>query len=152
MKSTFPFLAAWLLVTTGMLYFLMGIVSGHFKNNIRPKIKELSLRVIWQDMFNHLRMQIPLATGGPQYGILQKLSYTIIIFIVFPLAIITGLTMSPAITATYPFLLDVFGGYQSARTIHFFTSVTLELFLSVHLLMIILSGLRQQIRYMTIGK
>ena len=146
------FLAAWLLTVTGIIYFLNGIFSGHLKNNIWPKVRELSPRIFWRDMINHLRMQIPLATGGPQYGILQKLSYVIVIFIALPLAFITGLTMSPAITATFPFLLDVFGGYQSARTIHFFTSITLELFLLVHLLMIIKSGFVQQIRYMTTGK
>jgi thiosulfate reductase cytochrome b subunit len=66
--------------------------------------------------------------------------------------VVTGLTMSPAVTAAYPFLLKVFGGVQSARTIHFFAFVALVLFLVVHVVMVIRSGFRQQMRGMTLGK
>ena len=146
------FLAAWFLVITGLVYLLVGIFTGHFRNHIWPKLKELSPQLFWHDVINHLRMRIPPATGGPQYGLLQRFTYMFIIFIALPLVVITGMTMSPAITAAYPFLLKIFGGFQSARTIHFFASATLEIFLFVHVLMIIKSGFKQQIRYMTLGK
>jgi len=68
-----------------------------------------------------------------------------------PLVVFTGLTMSPAVTAGYPILLKMFGGYQSARTIHFFAFVVLMLFLLVHVVMIIKSGFKRQMRGMTIG-
>ena len=97
-------------------------------------------------------MRIAPPAGGPQYGLLQKFTYMLVTFFALPVAVMTGFTMSPAITAAYPFLLAIFGGAQSARTIHFFASVALELFLLTHLLMIILSGFKQQIRYMTFGK
>ena len=74
------------------------------------------------------------------------------IFIALPLTGITGLAMSPAVTASYPFLSSVFGGFQSARTIHFFLSVFLALFLIVHVFMIVLSGFKRQMRAMTIGE
>jgi thiosulfate reductase cytochrome b subunit len=145
------FLSAWFLVSTGLLYLIGGIFSGHFKNYIWPRLKELSPALLRKDIADHARMQIPVATPGPHYGVLQKLSYALVIFFVLPVAVMTGFTMSPAISAAYPFLLTLFGGAQSARTIHFFTSVALELFLFVHVLMIIKSGFKQQIRYMTLG-
>lgn len=146
------FLAAWFLVITGLVYLLGGIFTGHFRNHIWLRAKEFSPQLFVRDLINHLRMRIPPATGGPQYGLLQKLTYALVIFIALPLAVMTGLTMSPAITAAYPFLLKIFGGAQSARTIHFFASLMLELFLVVHVAMIIGSGFKQQIRSMTLGK
>ena len=59
--------------------------------------------------------------------------------------------MSPAVTAAYPILLDVFGGYQSARTIHFFAFAALLLFLVVHVAMVVLTGFRRQLRAMILG-
>ena len=146
------FLAAWILVITGVVYVLTGIFTGHFRRHIWPRFKEFSSQLFWQDMIRHIRMKIPSATEGPQYGLLQKITYATVIFFMLPMTVITGLTMSPTITASYPFLLTLFGGIQSARTIHFFASVVLVLFLIVHVLMIIKSGFNQQIRYMTLGK
>jgi thiosulfate reductase cytochrome b subunit len=83
--------------------------------------------------------------------LLQKLAYTIVMFVVLPLMVATGLTMSPAVTASYPILLDVFGGYQSARTIHFFAFTVLVLFLIVHVAMVIATGFGRQLRAMTWG-
>jgi thiosulfate reductase cytochrome b subunit len=97
-------------------------------------------------------MQIPSAENAPQYGLLQKCTYLAVIFFLLPLIVLTGLTMSPAITAAYPFLLKMFFGAQSARTIHFFASVTLVLFLVVHVMMVIKSGFKSQIRAMTLGE
>lgn len=146
------FLSAWFLVITGLVYSIIGLVTGHFRNYIWPRVKEFTPAAFWRDLMDHIKMRIAPPTGGPQYGLLQKFSYMMVIFVAFPVAVMTGFTMSPAITAAYPFLLTIFGGAQSARTIHFFASVVLELFLGMHLLMIILSGFKQQIRYMTIGK
>lgn len=146
------FLAAWFLVITGLVYFIAGIFTGHFWRHLWPRAKEFSLRLFWRDVINHMRMQIPSATNGPHYGLLQKCSYIVVIFFLMPLIVMTGMTMSPAITAAYPFLLKIFFGAQSARTIHFFASAALVLFLIVHLVMVIKSGFKLQIRAMTIGK
>ncbi len=146
------FLSAWFLVVTGLVYLILGLITGHFKNYIWPRLKEFTPTAFWHDLISHIKMRIAPAAGGPQYGLLQKFTYMMVIFVVFPIMVMTGFTMSPAITAAYPFLLSIFGGAQSARTIHFFASVALELFLLMHLLMIILSGFKQQIRYMTLGK
>jgi thiosulfate reductase cytochrome b subunit len=146
------FLAGWFLLIPGVIYFIVGIFTGHFRKHLWPHAKEFSLRLFWNDVISHVRMQIPPATNGPRYSLLQKCSYVVVIFFLMPVIVMTGMTMSPAITAAYPFLLKLFFGAQSARTIHFFTSTALVLFLIVHLVMIIKSGFKQQIRSMTIGK
>ena len=146
------FLAAWFLVLPGLLYVLYGLLSGHFRSHIWPRLRELSPRLFWRDLTAHLRLRIPAASGGPAYGLLQKCAYSFVIFVAAPLMVATGLTMSPAVTAALPFLLDLFGGYQSARTIHFFASAVLVLFVIVHVVMVVRSGFRRQIRAMTLGR
>jgi thiosulfate reductase cytochrome b subunit len=94
---------------------------------------------------------MPRARGGPPYGPLQKLAYAGVILLALPLMVLTGLAMAPAVAAAYPLLLDLFGGSQSARTIHFFAFAALMLFLIVHLVMVALTGFGRQIRSMTIG-
>lgn len=104
-----------------------------------------------KDVLKHIRLPLPAASGGPPYGLLQKLTYAGVVFLVLPLMVLTGLTMSPAVTAAYPFLLDLFGGSQSARTIHFFLFAGLVLFLVVHVAMVALTGFKRQMRAMILG-
>lgn len=146
------FLGGWFLVITGLIYLAAGIFTGHFRKNLLPRGNEFSLKLLLRDVISHLRMQIPPASHGPDYGLLQKSTYLVVIFFLMPMMFMTGLTMSPAITAAYPFLLKIFFGAQSARTIHFIASAALVLFLIVHLVMVIKSGFGKQIRSMTIGK
>jgi thiosulfate reductase cytochrome b subunit len=146
------FLAAWGLVLTGAVYFVGGIFSGHFRKHLVPRRRELVLPRIWAEVKDHLRLQIRAATGGPQYGLLQKCAYFAVVFLALPGTLLTGLTMSPAITAAHPWLLDVCGGYQSARTIHFFLAVALVLFVAVHVVMVAKSGFKRQLRAMTVGE
>jgi thiosulfate reductase cytochrome b subunit len=127
-------------------------LSGHFRSHILPRLRELSPPLVWRDVAAHLRFRIPAASGGPAYGLLQKCAYSFVIFVAAPLMVATGLTMSPAVTAAFPFLLDLFGGYQSARTIHFFASAVLVSFAIVHVVMVARSGFRRQIRAMTLGR
>jgi thiosulfate reductase cytochrome b subunit len=146
------FLAAWLLVLPGLLYLLVGLLNGHFRAHIWPRIRDLSPRLLRRDLTAHLRFEIPAGTGAPRYGILQKCAYSFVIFVAAPLMIATGLTMSPTVTSAIPGLLDLFGGYQSARTIHFFASVVLVGFVIVHVAMVVRSGFRRQMRGMTLGR
>ena len=146
------FLAAWVLVATGAVYLLTGIVTSHFWQHLVPRSGEFTPQLLWQDLMRHLRRQFRLATGGPQYGLLQRCAYLSVVFVGMPLMVVTGLGMSPAVTAAYPFLSGMFGGFQSARTIHFFLFAALVLFLVGHVLMVFLSGFRRQIRAMTLGE
>jgi thiosulfate reductase cytochrome b subunit len=145
------FLSAWLLVITGIIYLLAGFFSGHFRQHVWPRRREFTSQMFWREVVSHFRLRIPAATGGPQYGLLQKCAYTAVIFFLLPLIVLTGFTMSPAITAAFPFLLKLFAGFQSARTIHFFASVALEFFLIVHIIMVMRSGFKRQISAMTFG-
>lgn len=146
------FLSAWILVLPGIAYLLAGIFGGHFRSHIWPKARELAPDRVWRDVRNHLRLNIPHASGGPNYGVLQKIAYSFVVFVAAPLIALTGLTMSPEVTAAYPFLLRLFGGHQSARTIHFFAFVVILLFVIVHVMMVVKSGFRRQIRAMTVGE
>jgi thiosulfate reductase cytochrome b subunit len=145
------FLAAWLLVVPGFIYLAVGLARGHLRKNIVPVTTQLAPGAVWKDITDHLRLRIPPPAGGPAYGVLQRIAYSIVIFVASPLVVLTGLTMSPAVTATFPSLLDLFGGFQSARTIHFGAFVALILFVFVHVAMVIISGFRQQLRAMTFG-
>jgi thiosulfate reductase cytochrome b subunit len=146
------FLSGWFFVAAGLVYLLIAIFSGHIRRNLWPAPKEFSMNLFFRDFVDHLLMRRPPATPGSKYGLLQKISYFIVLFFLLPVIILTGLTMSPAITAACPFLLTIFFGAQSARTIHFFASFLVVLFLIVHIVMVIRTGFKQQMRSMTFGK
>lgn len=146
------FLAAWVFVVAGVIYLAIGIATGHIVRDLLPRIRELAPSAVWQDLQDHLRIKLEAARARSAYNLLQKLAYTSVLFIVLPLMVATGLTMSPAMTSAYPVLLDVFGGYQSARTVHFFGFAALLLFFIVHVAMVFATGFRQQLRGMTWGK
>ena len=143
------FLAAWFLVIPGLVYLLTGLFGGHFRSHIWPKSSELPRAR--RELLDHLRFRIRRTTGGPDYGVLQKITYSFVVFLAAPLIVLTGLTMSPTVTAAFPILLRVFGGFQSARTIHFATFAALLLFVCVHIVMVFASGFRRQMRAMTLG-
>ena len=145
------FFAAWIFIATGLLYILAAALTRHIDRHLLPRNADFSARVLWHEFIDHVRLKIRAPTGGPQYGAIQKWSYFAVIFIGLPLVAITGLAMSPAITASFPFLLTIIGGFQSARTIHFFISLLLALFVFIHVVMIFKSGLKAQMRAMTIG-
>jgi thiosulfate reductase cytochrome b subunit len=145
------FLSAWLLVLTGCGYFVAGFAGGHLRRDVVPHIPELMPRRLWRDIVAHLHLPMPRAQGGPPYGPLQKLAYAAVVFAALPLMVLTGLTMSPAVTNAYPVLLDAFGGSQSARTVHFFCFLLIVLFLIVHVAMVLLTGFRRQMRAMILG-
>ncbi len=146
------FLAAWAFVVVGVAYLATGIATGHIVRDLLPRIRELAPSAAWQDLKNHLRIDFESLRARSAYNLLQKLAYTSVLFIVLPVMIATGLTMSPAITSAYPVLLDLFGGYQTARTVHFFGFAALVLFFIVHVAMVIATGFHRQLRAMTWGK
>ena len=145
------FIAAWFLVVTGLVYLVAAIASGHLRRDLLPRGRELAPAALWADLIAHLQ-HVPPAHGGPPYKLLQRISYSVVLLIALPLMIITGLAQSPAINAAYPFLAGMFGGTQSARTVHFLIFAVLVVFVIVHVVMVMLSGFRRQIRAMTLGK
>jgi thiosulfate reductase cytochrome b subunit len=146
------FQAAWVAVLTGLLYVVFGWLTRHFRKNLVPGKADLSLRALSGEIANHLRLKRPGEAEAWSYNPLQRLTYLFVIFVLFPLVIWTGLAMSPAIASVFPSAVSVLGGQQSARTIHFFVSVFLLLFLLVHIVMIFLAGFKNRMRAMITGR
>jgi thiosulfate reductase cytochrome b subunit len=144
------FQTAWVVVAAGLWYVLAGLLSGHFRRNLVPSGADLSPRALAKILASHLRFKL----GGDHqtYNPLQRLAYLVVIFGAFPLMIWTGLAMSPAVTSAFPFLVNILGGHQSARTLHFFDTLFLTLFLVVHVLMVCVAGFRHRMRGMITGK
>jgi thiosulfate reductase cytochrome b subunit len=146
------FQTAWALVLTGLLYFVFGVFSGHFRKNLVPAKADSSWRVLASVIVNHLRFRRPSEAEAWSYNALQRVTYLVVIFILFPLVIWTGLAMSPAFVSAVPASVTVLGGQQSARTIHFFVSVFLLLFLLVHVAMLFIAGFWPRVRAMITGR
>jgi len=146
------FQVAWVAGFTGLLYAVYGLVTRHFRKNLLPGGADLSWRALSHEIANHLRFKRPSEAEAWSYNVLQRLAYLFVIFVLFPLVIWTGLAMSPAIASAFPAVVTVFGGQQSARTIHFFVSVFLVLFLLVHIVMVCLAGFRNRMRAMITGR
>ena len=145
------FQSAWLAVLTGLLYFAGGLLTGHFRRNMLPARGDLSWPVLSRAIASHLRFERPRADEAASYNVLQRLAYLGVILVLFPLLILTGLAMSPAITSAFPVVVTIFGGQQSARTIHFFATLCLVLFLAVHVGMVWFAGFRIRMRNMITG-
>ncbi len=145
------FFFAWVLVIAAFGYWVIGLFSHHFARDLLPTRGELHPRHIWRDIRDHARLRLPKGAAALRYNILQKLVYLSVIFGLIPIAILTGLTMSPAVNAAWPWLLDLFGGRQSARSIHFLCAFGFVLFIIVHLLMVVLAGPINEVRSMITG-
>src|SRR5271157_1215259 len=146
------FEAAWVAVLTGLLYVAFGFLQGHFRRNLLPAPSDLSPKRLAIDIARHLRFRRPSEEEAWSYNVLQRLTYLLVIFVLFPLVIWTGLAMSPAVASVFPAAVTVWGGRQSARTIHFFVSIFLVLFLLVHVLMVYLAGFRKRVGAMITGR
>ena len=141
---------AWILVINGAVYVLLGIASGHLRRDLW--LSRTDWRRLGHSFVEHLRLRFPKGEEARRYNGIQKLAYLFVVFIVGPLVVLTGLTMSPTMDAGFPWLLWLFDGRQSARTIHFICAMTLLAFFIVHIVMVILSGLWNNIRSMITGR
>lgn len=146
------FFFAWIFVLSGLAYWAWSFGNKHIQRDLKPSRRELSLRHIWHDISQHARLRFPTGAAALKYNILQKLSYLIVLFVLLPLIVLTGLTMSPTMDAAWPWLLDLFGGRQSARSIHFIVAFLIVAFIVVHLVMVILAGPFNEIRSMITGR
>lgn len=138
---------AWGLALGLAAYLVWSLVNGHIRRDLHITLAEWSPRVIGRDVLDHLRFRF----HDGAYGVLQKLAYAGVLFGLLPLMIISGLTLSPGMDAAAPWLLDVLGGRQSARSLHFLGLCGIVLFVVVHLAMVLASGPINQIRGMITG-
>jgi len=144
-------LFAWVLAISLTFYMLWSLFGGHLKRDLHVRRAEWAPRHIWHDVKDHARLRFPKGEAAARYHILQKLSYIGVIFVLLPLMIATGLTMSPGMNASAPWLLDLFGGRQSARSIHFIVAWLLVAFFLVHIAMVLLAGPVNEVRSMITG-
>jgi thiosulfate reductase cytochrome b subunit len=142
------FLAGWVCVFAGVVYVLYGLLCSHFRKTFFPSKRDLSLRSMSVVLSNHLRLKRPMEL---EYNVLQKFAYLTVVFVLFPAIIVTGLAMSPTITSVIPALSGIFGGRQSARTVHFVLAASLVLFLLVHIAMVCLGGFTTRVQAMITG-
>jgi thiosulfate reductase cytochrome b subunit len=146
------FQAAWVAVATGLLYVLWGIFKGHFRKNLVPAPAEMTSKHLGASIWEHLRFARPGKSEAWSYNVLQRLTYLLVIFVLFPLMIWTGLAMSFGFDAAFPLAVRLLGGHQTARSLHFLVTILLVAFLLVHVVMIVVAGFRARMRAMITGR
>lgn len=145
------FQTAWIAVLTGLLYVIFGLFSGHFRKDLMPEKGDRSWQSVKAVIVHHLQRGRPSDTQLWSYNVLQRLTYLFVIFFLFPLVIWTGVAMSPAFDSAFPLTVTLLGGRQSARTLHFFVSVALVLFLLLHIVLVWRAGFKSRMRAMITG-
>jgi len=143
------FFFAWLFVINGIAYVLYAIFTGHLNRDLLPTRTEL--RNIGRSIKDHLLFRHPTGEAAKRYNVLQNLAYLVVIFGLLPLVIVAGMAMSPRLDAVFPGWIDLLGGRQSARTLHFLAATGLLLFVLVHVFEVLISGAWNQIRSMVTG-
>jgi thiosulfate reductase cytochrome b subunit len=143
------FFFAWLFVLNGLFYVVYVLSSRRVSQVLAPTKSQL--RHIGESIREHLRLHFPHGEEARQYNVLQKLSYLVVLFGLLPLMVLTGLTMSPGMDARLHFLTEVFGGRQSARTIHFLTAMALVLFFFIHMIAVVAAGPLTELRSIITG-
>jgi thiosulfate reductase cytochrome b subunit len=140
---------AWVFVLNGLLFALYSILSRHLLKDLFPRWRDLKgiARTVW----DHLLFRHPAGEGAAHYNVLQKVAYTGVVFGLGPLIVLTGLTMSPQMDAAFPALLTLFGGRQTARTIHFIACFAFIGYTLIHLFMVATTGLFNNLRSMLSG-
>ncbi len=146
------FAIAWILVLGWLGYTVYLIASGQLRSRLLPRVSELRPGAIAHDVLNHLRFHRPTGEEAKSYNLLQKLSYVLVIFVLLPLMVLTGLTMSNAVTARFPELFVLLGGRESARTIHFLCASALVLFVVIHVIQLFVAGFLNEMRSMITGR
>jgi len=131
------FLSAWVCVLTGLTYVLSGLVTKHFRRDLIPARRHLAGPL--------------LSSPADSYNIVQRVTYLGVVFVLFPLIVVTGLAMSPAVTSVMPWLATMFGGHQSARTVHFFAASAVTLFVIGHVTMVVAAGFAVRVMAMITG-
>lgn len=142
---------AWFLVLGGLAYGLRSLANRHIQADLLPGLDELRARNMWQSIRDHARLRLPTGEAAAHYNILQKLAYLAVLFGLLPLMVLSGLAMSPGMDAAWPWLIDLFAGRQSARSIHFICAAMIAAFILIHLLMVLLAGPFNEIRSMVTG-
>ena len=141
---------AWVAVVNGLCYLVYTLATRHLARDLAPTAADW--RTIGSSLVDHLRFKHPTGEAAKRYNVLQKLAYLAVIFVLVPLLILMGWAMSPWLDALLPGWVDIFGGRQSARTIHFIVAWLLVAFVLIHVFEVIVSGLWNHLRSMITGR
>lgn len=146
------FFFAWVFAINGAILIASAILSGHLRRDLAPTGGQLRPSHVLAEIWRHLLLKFPKGEEARRYNVLQKGAYLVVIVVLLPLMMLTGMTMSPNLDAMFPWLVDVFGGRQSARSIHFICASLIVLFFAVHIVMVVLSGTWNNVRSMITGR
>jgi len=150
MARAWHFFFAWVLLINGMVYVAYGAASRHLSRDLAPDRNDW--RSIGRSIRDHLRFRHPTGEAAKRYNVLQKLAYLVVIFLLLPLIILMGIAMSPWMNSVLPGWVDLFGGRQAARTLHFVAAWLLVAFVAIHVFEVIVSGLWNHLRSMITGR
>ncbi|HZI30137.1 MAG TPA: cytochrome b/b6 domain-containing protein [Gemmatimonadaceae bacterium] len=150
MGRRWHFFFAWVFVINGLLYLAYSIASRHLTRDLVPEVKEW--RTVGQSIKDHLRFRHPTGEAAKHYNVLQKITYLIVVFVLLPLVVLMGLAMSPWLNSLWPGWVDLVGGRQSARTLHFVAAWALVAFVLIHVFEVIISGVWNNLRSMITGR
>lgn len=145
------FFFAWGLILSALVYVMGGIVSRHFREDLVPAKAELNWRGMARIVSAHLRWKRTIADEAGSYNVVQRLTYLLVVFVLFPGMLWTGLAMSFGVSSVLPWLATAVGGFQSVRTLHFVFASLLAIFVIVHLAMVFLVGFGSHVRAMITG-
>ncbi|MDX8482211.1 cytochrome b/b6 domain-containing protein [Mesorhizobium sp. VK24D] len=140
------FFFAWVLSATLLIWLVAGLINGHIRRDLAPRLDDL--RKLPRDIIDHAKLRFHHTRD---YNTLQKMAYGGVLFVLLPLMIVTGLAMSPSMDSVLPWLNEILGGRQTARTIHFTVMVLLVLFFIIHMLMILAAGPINELRSIITG-
>lgn len=145
------FFFAWVLLLSASTFLIYAMVSRHLWRDLFLKREEMNLAHLWHDIKEHARLRFPTGEAARSYNPLQKIAYLGVLLVLIPLVILTGCTMSPTLNAAFPWLVELFGGRPSARSIHFLCALGFALFIAVHLLAVVLAGPFNELRSIITG-
>jgi len=146
------FFFAWVFGLNGIFYLVGNLLNGHIRRDLLPARDQLTGKHLLHEIIEHIRLRFPKGEEARRYNAIQKMTYLAVIFGLLPLMILTGLTMSPAVDASQPWLVPLFGGRQSARSLHFICANLIVLFVLVHVALVIVVGFFNSMRSMITGR
>ena len=149
MARLWHFFFAWVFVINGVCYILYSLLSRHLARDLLPTKAELL--AIGASIKDHLRFKHPTGEAAKRYNVLQNLAYLVVIFGFLPLVVFAGMAMSPRLDAVFTGWVELLGGRQSARSLHFIAAAGLLGFTLIHLFEVIVAGVWNELRSMITG-
>jgi thiosulfate reductase cytochrome b subunit len=143
---------AWVFAFGLLAYFIVSLINRHVQRDLTLERGELSPRHLIAEVVHHAQLKFPTGAAALKYNTLQKITYILVLFVLFPLLILTGLCLSPGLSPLTGWAIDLFGGRATARSVHFICAGGIALFIVVHLTLVVLAGPINEIRSMITGK